>query len=263
MSYYLNWGDIDRLVTATTGAGGTIPAAVAEAIALRDTINGWTPPPSPDLAAIIKRGELTAKNAHKTLTEALVQPNRSPADITHAALGALCDHTAVLVKAHADELVESLQKPHAAASAAMAAAAEVVDAQAGAEQALALDGGPEAWRELAQARRVLDQIDVVVEALVEKYEVLGQREPWMHQRNIRHAAMYCATQDSYPAAYAVLATRNGSGGARGGRWHHAPGALKLQLPSRAAELVDDFRQRHIEAEAEHYAATHGTLPAPA
>lgn len=259
MSYIVRWLEHDQLVAATTAAGGTIPAAVAEAIALRDVIQAWEPPPSRDLAALIGRGELTAKNAHGVLTDALVQPNRKPEEVVQTAIWELSSHVAELVRANADELVASLQTPHAAAVAAMAKAEHVVDANCTAEQALERQGGSQAWAALAESRRVLDQINVVVEMLVEHYEVLGQREPWMHRLNIRHAALYCADQSAYNAVQAILNTRNGSGGPRGGRWHFSPGALSLQLPSHAAEMVDSFRQRHIEDEAARYAATHGTV----
>ncbi|MEB3034772.1 hypothetical protein [[Mycobacterium] nativiensis] len=259
MSVMPNWQTVDRLIAATTQAGGKIPASVADVVKVRDAVKAWDAPDPTDLAGIISRGEMTAENAHQVMADALIQPNRTPADITSTSLHQLARRAFSLVTADADKLVRTLQPAHHAAAEKMAKAAEVVDAGTSAEQALQHPEGPAAWQALAEARRVLDAVDVVVDLLVGDFEVLGQREPWMHRMNLRHSLMYCATADNYPAALRVLTLANGSGGPRGGRWHHAPGSLALQLPSAAAALLDEIRQAHLEREAADYARTHGVV----
>ena len=263
MSIYANWATIDRLATTTEQAGGKVPPAVADSLRIRDSIAAWTPPAVIDLADMIQAGQLTPKNCHQVLTDALTRPTLTPADVTAVATAEAARHAYCVVVKHADALIESLQPAHKAAVAKMTKAAEAVDAQTTAEQALQHPDGPAAWTALAQARQILDAIDIIVGLLVNDFEVLGGVEPWMHQRNIRHAAMYCASADSYPGVYQVLATRNGSGGPRGGRWHYAPAELTLQLPSAAAALVDEWRQYDAEQKAAHYAATHGSVPTAA
>lgn len=252
-----HWPTIIGFADAVTAAGGKLPAPVATVIATRAAITAWKPPASRSLADVVARGELTPDTADDVLTAALMQPTHRPEDIVAMAHGELARRAAALIRDTADELVTSLRKPHAAAVEKLAKAAKVVDHSTSAEQALEREGGAQAWRELAEARQVLDTIDRVVGALVRDFRLCGGLDSRL-PRSSRHAALYAADASALRALCAALDLPSGTP-TRGGRWHFVPGVPQLQKPADALALLDGVRQAADEAAAAHLARVHGVL----
>jgi hypothetical protein len=256
MSTQIRWGQAVHLAELITELGGTIPKPLQDIIATAAAVNDWTPPPATDLETQVRRGELNATNATKKLTEALVQPNRKPADLIVAAKHALAQRFAELTDGEpGDAIITSLQPAFGAAVTTMTNAAEVVDATMTADRVLEVDGGAQAWADLAEARRTLDRLHTVVTELVETFEVVGQIDGWQHGRgSIRTAAMYTDNPGSVDRICQALRTPDGA--ARGGKWHRVAHLLALHTPTTARATLAALHQAHLDTEAAHYAAIH-------
>ncbi|MBM7278284.1 hypothetical protein JTZ10_10970 [Gordonia rubripertincta] len=257
----MNWLSIERLLAAITAAGGTIPADITALVATRTAVENWNPPPSSTLEDIVARGELTATNADKILDAALIQPNRQPSDLKLIAETALTKRTRTLIRdTAADDIIASLQPIHAEAIDTMVKASQVIGTTTSAEEALEIDGGVKAWRDLATARATLDRIDTIVETLYTDFGTLGSRNPQLDIPRLRYIVNYANGIDAPLHALGEV-LNNHRTRARGGRWHHAPALLHLNTPTQAREILDHHRQIAQEIADADYARTHGTLTA--
>lgn len=247
--------DIQKLLGAIVAAGGTVPKPLTDVVASMAAVKAWAAPEPTDLRAKAERGELTAATAEKVLAAALTEAERRPDDLRHAALDGLRRRFAAQVLECADAVLTSLKPAHAAAVDQMAKAAGVVPSGMTAATALEVDGGAEAWRELAQQRQVLDAVHVVVQILVGTFSALGEVDPAL-PRYYRQAAMYMDDRGRYDSVLGVL---NAQPTHRGGIWHVSPSACKLRTLTEARELYEAAQEAAAKQAAEQYAATHGTL----
>lgn len=241
-------GDIANLLEQTSALGGTIPTELRDVVATIDAVNAWTPPQAGDLASLIRRGDLTADNAGRILDDALIQPNRQPADLQRIAKYELVQRfTHVLNGSAGDELVDSIRPVFTDACSKIAAAAELVapgdrvDILADADNDVIA-----AWRDLGEHRATLDRVAAVVDILTERFEVLGVPQPW-HIGNYIRAAMYTPAAESLHLVGRALLAPDGAGGPRAGRWHAISAALVLNTPSVARDILDTAHRTHLEA----------------
>ncbi|MGV9796071.1 hypothetical protein [Gordonia sp. NPDC003422] len=253
-------GDIANLVEQTTNLGGAIPAELAAITDAMAAVAAWSPPEPTDIASIVRRGDLDADNAAAILDDALVQPNRNPADLKVTAKHELTQQFARTLQGKAgDQLIESIRPTFTTACTAIAKAAELVPAGATpADLAEADDQFIQAWRTLGEHRGTLDQVAGVLGILVERFDVLGAPQPWHGPRWI-DAAFHVTDVSWLERCGRALTAPNGAGGARGGKWHSISSALTLNTVTDARAILADAHTAHREAEAAEYARTHGAL----
>ncbi|MCH5645721.1 hypothetical protein, partial [Gordonia sp. ABSL49_1] len=233
-------GDIANLVEQTTALGGTIPAELAAITDTMAAVADWTPPEATDIASIVRRGDLDADNAAAILDDALVQPNRNPADLKVTAKHELTQQFARTLQGKAgDQLIESIRPTFTTACTAIAKAAELVPAGATpADLAEADDQFIQAWRTLGEHRTTLDQVAAIIDILIMRFDVLGGPQPWHGPRWI-DAAFHVTDVSWLERCGRALTAPNGAGGARGGKWHSISSALTLNTVTDARAILAD------------------------
>ncbi|GJF09554.1 hypothetical protein NGTWS0302_24080 [Mycolicibacterium cyprinidarum] len=247
-----------ELGRAVAAAGGSLAPELETIIATAAAINAWPAPEPTDINALARNGTLTAATAAEILDAALIQPNRTPADIRAAAADGLTKRFRTTVRDGAgDTIIESLQKPFTVAVKKIEKASQLISPEHRAEHVITIDGGPQAWAALAQAADELDRIAAVVDRLIgTQFEVLGSIRPWHRQigGDVHRACMFAPTAGDVPRVVDVLSIP--SNAARARRWHFAASTVTLNTPTVARQIHDELAQADADATKRQYEATH-------